>query len=149
MDISCRSDAEAIRFASFYYNELYRKTALRNTSDNGMTKTQIDILLTLDTEGPMKMSDLSDRLVIAREQATRTVNSLKEQDLVKSVRSRTNRKNVVASITSKGERLLKSHEETSDRMLESYLKNLSSEDHDGLVAYSKAAADILRRNNFC
>ncbi len=148
MDESYQGDREAIRAASLYFNELYKKTALRNASSFGVTKTQLDILFILEIEGSMKMSDLSDRLIIAREQATRSVHSLKEKSLVESIRPQQNRKHVVAMITSKGEKLLADYKKSSDKLLGSYLDRLSLEDRTNLIAHSKAAADILHRNNF-
>lgn len=142
------SEADAIMLASYCYNEVYRKTALRNISKIGMTKTQIAALMSLQVEGAMTMSDLGNRLDIAREQVTRIVNALKEQGLVESVRSEDNRKHVIASITTKGETVLNNHIETSDAILASYLEKFSPADRKALVAHSKAVAAILRKNDF-
>lgn len=139
------TDAEAIMVASMRYNELFRKTALRKASELGMTKNQIEILMVLNSEGPSKMSEVSDKLCIAREQATRVVHSLKERGFVESSRSNENRKHVIASITKKGERLIENHIAESRTVLISLLEELSEKDREALVYHSQSAADILRR----
>lgn len=142
------SSVEAIMRASFFYTELFRKTALHNISGVKMTKTEFDVLIALETEGSLRMSYLSDRLVIAREQVTRTVNALKERGLVESKRCEDNRKNVVASLTLRGKKLLKEHKEISITFIEGYLDTLTPQDRKTLISNSRSVADIFRRNSF-
>lgn len=143
----CDVGVEAIVLASACYNDLFRKTALRNTSEIGMTKKQIEVLITLQMDGPTKMSELCARLDIAREQGTRIVNTLKEQGHVSTVRLSENKKHVVASITDEGEKLLNSHKQESRELLKRFLDGLNQEDRENLIIHSEGAAEILRRNS--
>ncbi|MGI6106254.1 MAG: MarR family winged helix-turn-helix transcriptional regulator [Raoultibacter sp.] len=141
-------DIEAIIHASIGYDEVFRKTAWRNKKELGLTNNQVDVLAILDIHGPLKMSELSDKMYVAREQATRTVKSLQDLGLVESVRSQENRKNVVASLTTKGKMRIEDHVKESHEILRSYLDKLTPEDREALILHSRAAADILKRNSF-
>lgn len=141
-------DVEAIIHASVGYDEVFRKTAQRNKKELNLTNNQIDVLAILNFHGSMKMSELSDKMYVAREQATRTVKSLQELGYVETARLEENRKNVVASLTVKGRKIISEHVKTSHEILRSYLDKLTSEDREALIQHSKAAADIFKRNNF-
>lgn len=64
------TDAQFLIQASFYFNELFKRTVLSAPLPVSATKTQMDILMALYSDGPMNMSTLSAKVYIAPEQAT-------------------------------------------------------------------------------
>ena len=73
------TDAQSLIQASFFFNELFKRTVLSAPLPVSVTKTQMDILMALYSDGPMNMSTLSAKVYIAPEQATRAIHGLREK----------------------------------------------------------------------
>ena len=71
------TDAQSLIQASFFFNELFKRTVLSAPLPVSVTKTQMDILMALYSDGPMNMSTLSAKVYIAPEQATRAIHGLR------------------------------------------------------------------------
>ena len=74
-------DIKAVITASMYFSELFKKTILASSPMHTLTRTQMDLLMSLHFNGPMNMSALSEQVGIAPEQAARAMKSLREQCL--------------------------------------------------------------------
>lgn len=126
--------------ASMYFHELFKKTVLASGAASQLTRTQMDLLMTLGMEGPLSMSVLSERVGIAPEQATRAMKGLRERGLAAAERSDENRRIVVAQLTEQGALFMDEHVRAINENLRATLEGLSP---DELERLSQAASDIV------
>ena len=103
------TDAQFLIQASFYFNELFKRTVLSAPLPVSATKTQMDILMALYSDGPMNMSTLSAKVYIAPEQATRAIHGLREKGLIASERNEENRRMVIVRLTDTAVLMLDDH----------------------------------------
>ena len=134
-------DAQSLIQASFYFNELFKRTVLTASFPVPVTKTQMDILMALYSDGPMNMSTLSAKVYIAPEQTTRAIHGLREKDLIDTERSEENRRMVIAYLTDKGVLMLDDHIHELHMTLQSNLDGLTDEEIKELI---HAASTITR-----
>lgn len=85
-----------------------RKLVLDTFDKKGynITRTQLNILLTLSVDGTMNMSALAGRINTSNEQATRAVGQLAEKGLITKEHSEDNRRIVNISLTDKAHEFL-------------------------------------------
>ena len=83
---------------------LYRR--FRQNQDGGLTPALLSAMATIETSGPIKLSDLADREGVHRATLSRTVAWLIEHDLVHREVSTTDRRSATVSLTIDGEKLL-------------------------------------------
>ena len=140
-----KDDSQVILQASLYFNELFKKTLMASIPPEVNTKTQMDILVTLYEGGAVNMSSLSKRICIAPEQATRSVKSLREKNLVMCERNPQNRREVIAKLTDSGIALFEDHVAELHRRVEDYLGELTEEEYRDLLAASKKIVLILNK----
>lgn len=138
--------SEQIIIASICYTEVFRKTVLKSMPDQRVTKTQMDVLAVLHVGESLKMSYISDKLSIAREQVTRAVKALKEMGLVSCQRGGEDGRNTTAMLTPAGAEFITKQRKTSHLLIEEYLSSLSDEDREALIECSSKAVEIFKRN---
>lgn len=140
--------ARPIINASLYFNELFKKVVLPNRFPIDVTKTQLDVLIALHANGRMSMTNLSARVGIAPEQATRALRGLREAGLAESERSSENRRIVMARLTEKGEMAFDDFTSEINRSLEADLDGLTPEDIEKLAEVSRQAITLFRKTGF-
>ena len=138
-------ELRCIMQASFSYHEMFRNTQIKTIPDNTLTKTQMDILVSLLIGGEQNMSTISNRLNLAREQVTRAMNGLRENGYVDANRDPENRRAVLARLSPKGHELLDKHLEASKRAASEYLAPLTDDDWHELTQASFVAREILNK----
>lgn len=141
-------DAQSLIQASFYFNELFKRTVLPTALPVPVTKTQMDILMALYSEGPMNMSTLSAKVYIAPEQATRAINGLREKGLISSKRSEENRRMVIAQLTEAGTLMLDDHTHELHMTLQANLEGLSDEEIKELISAAATIAKLSQKTGF-
>lgn len=134
-------DAQSLIQASFYFNELFKRTIVPAALPVPVTKTQMDILMALYSEEPMNMSTLSAKVYIAPEQATRAIHGLRENGLIVSERSEENRRMVIAHLTDNAILMLDDHVRELNMTLQANLDGLSDEEIKELV---QAASTVVK-----
>lgn len=105
-------------------------------------------LVTLVTNGPMSMSDLSTRVGITPEQTTRTIRSLQEAGLMESECSTTNRRVVIARISQQGEQIMTDHQRQAIANLSAVPDGPIDNEVAHLAKRSRQASEILRKTSF-
>lgn len=111
----------------------------------GLTKTQVDAMVSLSFTGKAGMSELAGRLGVSKEQATRTVAPLVERGLVCRARDPERYRVVEVSLTERGRALLLDIRAQIDAEVGERLSSLSDEDQARLLEASRTAAAILRK----
>lgn len=134
------SEAQALIRASFYFHELFKKTALASTPPGQFTRTQMDLMMALDMEQPLSMSTLSKRVGIAPEQTTRAIKGLRERGLVETERSEENRRVVLAHLSEQGVLFIDEHIRFLNENLQASLEGLEP---DEVRQLANAANDIV------
>ena len=137
--------SQALIQASMYYHELFRKTVLASSDILPLTRTQIDVMVTLHLDGPLSMGAISERVGIAPEQATRAVKRLRELGLAETDRSQKNRRMVIATTTERGETLMDEHLRCLNANLRASLQGLDPADMDALADAAATAVSIMRK----
>lgn len=93
----------------------------------------------------MNRSELSRRVGIAPEQATRAMKGLRERELVETGRSEENRRMVIAQITDKGALTMDEHLRLIEENLKGSLDALSDEEVDRLAAAAQTTVALMRK----
>lgn len=135
------TDAQSLIQASFFFNELFKRTVLSAPLPVSVTKTQMDILMALYSDGPMNMSTLSAKVYIAPEQATRAIHGLREKGLIASERNEENRRMVIARLTDTAILMLDDHMRDLNMTLQSNLDGLTDEE---IAELTRAASTVVK-----
>lgn len=138
-------DAQSLIQASFYFNELFKRTIAPTALPVPVTKTQMDIMMALYSDGPMNMSTLSAKVYIAPEQATRAIHGLREKGLIVSERSEENRRMVIARLTDSAILMLDDHVRELNMTLQSNLDGLTDEEIKELVQAASTVARLSQK----
>lgn len=138
-------DAQSLIQASFYFNELFKRTIVSTSLPVPVTKTQMDILMALYSEGPMNMSTLSAKVYIAPEQATRAIHGLRENGLIVSERSEENRRMVIAHLTDTAILMLDDHVRELNMTLQANLDGLNDDEIKELVQAASTVAKLSQK----
>ena len=140
------TDAQSLIQASFFFNELFKRTVLSAPLPVSVTKTQMDILMALYSDGPMNMSTLSAKVYIAPEQATRAIHGLREKGLIASERNEENRRMVIVHLTDTAVLMLDDHMRDLNMTLQSYLDGLTDEEIDELIQAASTITRLSQKN---
>lgn len=138
-------DSKTLILASFYFNELFKRAVMVDALPVAVTKTQMDLLMSLYAKGASNMSALSERVGIAPEQTTRAMKGLREQGLVETERDEDNRRMVIATLTDKGVLMLDELMREQKTNLQVNLEGLNPEESEQLVEAAKVAISLLRK----
>lgn len=140
-------DAQLLIQASFYFNELFKRTVLATAFPVPVTKTQMDILMALYSDGPMNMSTLSAKIYIAPEQATRAINGLREKGLISSERNKENRRMVIAQLTNAGRLMLDDHVRELYMTIQTNLDGLTDDEIKKLVMAASTISELSQKTS--
>lgn len=125
------------------FDGLARNLALKGRST--LSKTQVLIMMAIDTLGPMNMTQTSKRLAITKEQASRAVAPLVKLGYVERSRSADNHKVVNISLTDSGEKCLAEHHALIFEDLSDALAPLSQEETAQLARLSHDSVKLLKK----
>lgn len=110
-----------------------------------LTKTQLMILLALNIEPGITMSQLSEKISTSREQASRAVSPLVNRHLIRRDINQLNRRQLNMTLTEEGKKYLVYIKKTYiDLMISSFDKLTEDELHTLLVSL-KNISDILNK----
>ncbi len=109
--------------------ELIKKAQTKNISDNNLTIPQFNVLQILAFKGSIPLKNIGNLLYVTGANITCIIDNLEKEKLVNRVHSKTDRRVVLAEITSKGEELI-------NKIYPVYVKNIE-ESISGLSAFEQ------------
>lgn len=109
----------------------------------GITFQQFHMLLHLSKAGPLKISDLSQRMLVSMPTTSRMANYLLRQGLVKKSKDSSDRRSTYLELTPRGEELVMTVEGLQARTISSILGELSREEADTFLRVIRYFADSL------
>ncbi|MEJ5186060.1 MAG: MarR family transcriptional regulator [Candidatus Geothermincolales bacterium] len=109
----------------------------------GLTFQQFHLLLHLKKEGPLKISDLSQRMLVSMPTTSRMANHLMRQGLVKKSKGSSDRRSTYLELTSRGEEIVMTVESLQARAISSILQELSNEEAETFIRVIRHFADSL------
>ena len=140
------SQRKALVGATLAYNLLAKRTIFATKFE--LTKEQTLVMNALELTGPIWISELSNRLAIPKEQASRAVSALEKQGLVLREPVQSDRRAVAVSLTSEGRAFLEESHAEMDRLLESNLEKLSDDEARELSSAAETSMRLLLKA-FC
>jgi DNA-binding MarR family transcriptional regulator len=114
---------------------------LRQTSEDDLTPTQLALLATLDSAGPVTLGELAALERVAPPSITKAVGKLVERQLVERTPDATDRRVVRVALGQGGRELLERHRSRRNAWLATRLGELDDDD----LARLAAATDVLER----
>lgn len=139
MHQDCSVVLEALRA----YDCLGKRIIMRNRQN--LTKTQIEVLLTLRPAGQVSMTRLSELLGVSKEQTSRATAPLVDAGLVEKKRNALSHRMVEIRLTDEGKRSLDALEALHKNDLEEELDKADPEDVAKLIDTSQKASELLWR----
>lgn len=136
-------DLISILDATNAYECLAKDVVMRHRGK--LTKSQMDILITLKFSGPMTMTKLSKRLAVSKEQATRATAPLVEMGFLNRCRKEENHRLVEVSLSDQGIAFLESDLQEVLAELAQSLSVLNDEELAELLEASKRASQALAK----
>jgi DNA-binding MarR family transcriptional regulator len=120
----------------------------RSLQDIDLTTSQYNLLLHLATSSPeqLTITNLADRLICSRSNATRMVRRLEEQELVASTRDTEDRRLVLVSMTDEGWRRYLEAKEAHTASVQRRLASLAQEDLQALSALTYGIVKLLEED---
>ena len=110
----------------------------RNLTEYDLTLSQLGTLEALHFLGPLFQKDLSEKLLVTGGNITMVVNNLEKRGLVTRERNQQDRRQVLVSLTSKGEALIKAVFPQHADQITAMLSVLSPADQDELGRLCKS-----------
>ncbi|KHL18065.1 DNA-binding MarR family transcriptional regulator [Mumia flava] len=114
---------------------------LRQERDSELTPTQMAVLGTLSTQGPMTPGAIAAREHVRPPSMTRTVNCLVEDGLVERAPHPTDGRQIVVSLSALGRKVLDTERARRNQWLADRLEQLSAEERETL----RTAAALMER----
>lgn len=109
------------------------KAAWNKFDDNGFTASQGFILEKLETEGPLKVSQVADALCLTSGAITTLADKLISSGFAKRQRSEEDRRVVYLEITPEGRDMLDKIRNHRKAIIETFFRSLSHEDAQHLI----------------
>lgn len=125
------------------HEELLRRVMVLAPCD--FTRTEMNIMITLNAAGPLAMTPLSECIGVSKEQASRAVKPLVERGYVERRRSEKNRRIVTVRLTEEGSTFLDGHMHRAHAALDDLLSPLSAEERKELAACSTRGDELIAK----
>ena len=109
----------------------------------GVSMAQLHIMVTLQRNGEMTMSQLADVLNVSDSNATGLIDRVEERGFIERYRVPTDRRIVLVRVTPAGEKMLDEVDALSDELLRSVLKRIPSAQLRGLAYAASALREAL------
>ncbi len=114
--------------------------------DTGYTFTQCHVLFELSLHKSLHLMELAEILLIDKSNTSRTVKKLVELGLVKVETVTSDNRQKIFSLTSKGEKVLRSTISLANKQVESALKNLNEKQQEMVIEGIQLYANALRKS---
>lgn len=117
----------------------------RKTEQSNISQAQLSIMMILDSEGPMRISQIAAMESIRMPTASNAVNQLETMGLVHRVRDVSDRRGVRVQLTDKGREELAKQDDARSVQLASMLENLSDDELKTVDNFVPLIDTILER----
>lgn len=117
----------------------------RQTENSHISMAQLSILMILEENGPMRISQIAATETIRMPTASNAVNQLETMELVTRVRDTSDRRGVSVTLTDKGREELRRLSEERAEQLASMLNSLSDEELKEVAEATPVIELVLRR----
>jgi len=114
--------------------------------DTGCTFSQCHALFELSIHSSLSLMELADNLLIDKSNTSRTIKKLVELGLVKVEKATTDNRRKLFSLTSNGEKIVRSTTRLADQQVESALQHLSDEQQELVIQGLKIYSGALRKS---
>jgi len=118
------------------------KTAINNLDFN-ITPLQLEIMMVLEEDGTLHVSEIGERLQIARAQMTKLIDKLVCLNLIERQDDLLDRRSINIKLTDQGKLLLKEQKSMITRAANEIISSLSHEDLERLSVSIRNLRDIL------
>ena len=108
-----------------------------------LTRTEMDIMVTLDAVGPLAMTPLSESVGVSREQASRAGKALVERGLVRRERGRANKRVVTVRLSEEGAVFLQALKAAALEALDDVLAALTPEERGQLAQAALVGSRLI------
>jgi putative acetyltransferase len=114
--------------------------------DTGFTFSQCHALFELSIHPSLSLMELADNLLIDKSNTSRTIKKLVELGLVKVEKATTDNRRKLFSLTSSGEKALRSTTRLADQQVENAIQHLSEEQQELVIQGLKVYSGALRKS---
>ncbi len=132
---------EVILGAMGAYEALAKASSMEGRGQ--FSKIQANIIFGLSFEGELSIGEIAKHLGASKEHITRVVSDLESDGIVSKRRNENNFREVIATLTYKGEKIALDMRRECVESLETHLCLLSEAERESLICASKEALDIL------
>lgn len=139
------ADAPLLSLLPLLYKQILNSSGHK---EYGITKSQLFILLSLSLHGTLNMTQIAKYISSSKEQATRAVAGLVEDDFVERLHDEENRTKIYIRLTKRGERLLEKWRTDHIAQLHASLdERLTAEEQEKLREAAKTLTQLLSKLN--
>lgn len=107
----------------------------------GVTLHQFHLLLHIDSSGQLKVTELSDKMLVSMPTASRMINALCELGLVRKKKTTSDRRSTYLELTAKGKRTMGDIHRQQMEMISRVLEKMPEEDLEAFLQVSERIAD--------
>lgn len=136
---------EVILGAMGAYEALAKASSMEGRGQ--FTKIQSNIIYGLAFEGDLSIGEIAHHIGASKEHITRAVSDLETKEIVEKRRNENNFREVMASLTKKGNQVALEMRREAVNSLEAPLSSLSASDKKALIKASNDALEILDKIN--
>lgn len=128
--------------------QLVRELNLVNSSylDTGYTLSQCHVLFELSLTGPLSLMELADALLLDKSNTSRTVKKLVALGLVQVEKGLSDSRQRIFSLTSQGEKALRTTTTLANQQVERALENLNGQQQQTVIEGMQLYATALRKS---
>ena len=134
-------EATALFRSCVAHEELLRR--IMALAPCNLTRTEMDIIVTLDAVGPLAMTPLSECVGVSKEHASRAVKSLVKREYIQRQRDEANRRVITVQLTGEGTLFLQRLMQDALVALENLLAPLTIEQQKQLASLSHQADELI------
>ncbi len=134
-------------FAQRLMQNLYRIARCRHAmfqdilTDYGVTLHQFHLLLHLKSKKQVKVTDLSDKMMVSMPTASRMINTLCDMGMISKKKSQTDRRSTYLQLTGKGKKVVGEIREKQLEKISMMLKKVSDDDKEAFLNLTERIAD--------
>jgi len=115
--------------------------SVRKAWNFNISGPQLHLLYLLETNGLVRMTDLSEQLGISQSAVTALADRMIKGNFITRERSEEDRRVVELMITDEGRKLLETFSASRDKALEKYISKLTSEEKEEFIRLCKKMLD--------
>jgi DNA-binding MarR family transcriptional regulator len=140
-----RSEAEAQRLLQDFYRIARSRHALFRDllGRYGVTPQQFHLLLHIKTSGALRVTDLSEMMLVSKPTASRMLNTLCEKELAQKKLDSKDRRLVYVELTSKGKRVVGEMHARQREMVSRVLEKMQGGELEAFLQTMERIADAL------